>query len=277
MAAEGVLATLEELVGAIPDASSVIAPTDSNGVPMAATRSLIRRGARDLHLIGGATAGLMADLLIGAGCLAEIETAAVSLGEFGLAPRFRAAVEAGELRVRDSTCPAIHGALQAAEKGNPFMPLRGLIGSDLMHHRPDWKVIDNPFAAPGTDKIVLLPALVPDIALFHAAYGDRDGNVWIGLRREVMTMAHAARHTLVTVERIHDGSLLDDPAMAAGTLPALYVDRIAVCPQGCWPLGFADLYPADADHMRAYAAAARTGEGFRAYLKSHVLIAAAAE
>src|SRR5216683_2567355 len=77
------------------------------------------------------------------------------------------AVTAGSVRVMDATCPAIHAALQAAEKGVPFMPLRGLIGSDLINVRPDWRVINNPFAARG-DPIVLLPAIRPDVALFHA-------------------------------------------------------------------------------------------------------------
>jgi glutaconate CoA-transferase subunit A len=87
---------------------------------------------------------MCADLLIGAGCVAEIETSAVSLGEAGLAPRFTEAAERGDIVVRDATCPAIHTALQASEKGVPFMPLRGVLGSDLIAHRHDWRVIDNP-------------------------------------------------------------------------------------------------------------------------------------
>ena len=128
--------------------------------------------------------------------------------------------------MKDATCPALHAALQAAEKGVPFMPLRGLIGSDVLKYRPDWKVIDNPFG--NDDPIVLLPAIKPDVALFHAPMADREGNVWIGRNRELVTMAHAAAKTIVTVEKIHDGNLLDDPPLAAGTLPGFYVETIAV-------------------------------------------------
>src|SRR5690606_39769386 len=128
---------------------------------------------------------LQADLLIGAGCVASIEAAAVTLGEVGLAPRFTAAVEAGTVLMRDSTCPALHAALQATEKGVPFMPLRGLLGSDILAHRPDWTVIDNPFGT--DDPIVLLPAAQPDVALLHAPMADREGNAWIGRRRELAT------------------------------------------------------------------------------------------
>src|SRR5664279_657868 len=68
---------------------------------------------------------------------------------------FARALAAGTLAVVDATCPAIHTMLQAAEKGVPFMPLRGVLGSDLVPHRPDWKVIDNPFADAG-DPILLV-------------------------------------------------------------------------------------------------------------------------
>src|SRR6185437_6417559 len=139
------------------------------------------------------------------------------------------------VRVMDATCPAIHAALQAAEKGAPFMPLRGLIGSDLIKVRPDWRVIDNPFAD-GGDPIVMLPAIRPDIALFHAPMADRAGNVWIGRRRELATMAHAAASTIVTVERIVETDLLATESSAAGTLPALYIDRVVVAERGASPL-----------------------------------------
>ncbi len=271
------IVNIDELAAMVADGSSLVAPTDANGVPMAATGALIRRGAKNLHLIGGPTCGLMADWLIGAGCVAGLETAAVTLGEYGGAPRFRAAVENGRLRVQDTTCPALHAGLQAAEKGVPFMPLRGLIGSDLVRHRPDWRTINNPFAEDSVaDPIVLIPAITPDIALFHAPRGDRHGNVWVGLRRELMTMAHAARHSLVTVETLVDGNLLDDPVTAAGTVPNIYIDAVAEADHGAWPLAFADLYPADDAHMKDYVAAARTQDGFDAYLDRTVFGAAMA-
>src|SRR5437870_347388 len=208
--------SLDEAVSPITDGCVLAVPRETSGVAMAATRALIRRGVRRLHLIALPTASLQADLLIGAGCVDTLETSAVNLGEFGPAPRFTAAVTSGTIRMKDTTCPALHAAFQAAEKGVPFMPLRGLIGSDLLAHRPDWKVIDNPFG--NDDPIVLLPALKPDVALFHAPMADRDGNVWIGRDRELATMAHAAAKTVVTVEKIVDRSFFDDPLLAAGAI-----------------------------------------------------------
>ena len=148
--------TLDEALAPITDGCVLLVPRETAGVAMAATRALIRRGVKRLDLVTLPTATLQADLLIGAGCVASIETSAVSLGEFGPAPRFTAAVTAGAIRVKDATCPALYAALQATEKGVPFMPMRGLIGSDILKNRPDWRVIDNPFG--NDDPIVLVAA-----------------------------------------------------------------------------------------------------------------------
>lgn len=266
---------LADLVARIADGVLLAVPADYSGAPMAATRALIRRGVRNLRLVTVPQSTLQADLLIGAGCVAEIETAAVTLGEIGLAPCFTRAALAKTIKVIDATCPAIHAGLQAAEKDVPFLPLRGILGSDLVRHRPDWKVVDNPMAASG-DPILLIPAIRPDVALFHAPMADREGNVWIGRRRELATIAHASRTTLVTVERLHDGSFFDDERMAAGALPALYVEAVAIAERGAAPVGLFGEYEPDLDHLRAYAREARTEAGFAAYLAREVGTAKAA-
>jgi glutaconate CoA-transferase, subunit A len=260
--------TIEEALAPIADGCMLLIPRESSGVPMEATRALIRRGVRRLHLVTCPTSTLQADLLIGAGCVEMLETSAVSLNEFGAAPRFIAAVTSGAIRLKDTTCPALHAALQATEKGVPFMPLRGLIGSDVLAHRPDWRTIDNPFGS--DDPIVLIPAVKGDVALFHAPMADHDGNVWVGTNRDLVTMAHAAEKTIVTVETLHDGNLLDDPQLAAGTLAGFYVEAVALAPRGAWPLRLAEHYPADAAHLAEYARLAVTAEGFARYLERHV-------
>jgi len=264
----GIIPSLDEALASIADGCMLAVPRETSGVAMTATRALIRRGVKRLHLITLPTSTLQADLLIGAGCIDTLETSAVSLGEFGPAPRFTAALLAGALRMRDATCPALHAQFQAAEKGVPFMPLRGLIGSDLLAHRPDWRIADNPFG--NDDPIVLLPALRPDVALCHAPMADRAGNVFIGTQRELVTMAHAAQRTIVTVEEIHDGDLLRDPLLAAGTLPGFYVEAVAVEPRGAWPLPLPDRYGLDAAHLAEYARLAATAEGFAQYLERYV-------
>lgn len=267
---------LDALAGRIPDGAKVALPPDYSGCAMAAVRALIKRGVRDLHLIGVPSVGFQGDMLIGAGCVATLETAAVTIGEYGLAPRFTAAIKAGTIRMIDGTCPAIHAGLQAAEKGIPFMPVRGIVGSDLLAQRDDWTIGSDPFDADG-GPLVLVKAITPDVTLIHAPLADRHGNVWIGVRREMMVMAHAAKTTLATFEKLYDGDLLADAEMAAGTIPALYIGALTQVENGAWPVGLFGAYPADDAHLRAYIEAAKTDDGFQTYLDEYVLGSKAAE
>ncbi len=260
----------DDLAARVPDGALIALPPDNSLGSVALTLALIRRRARGLRLFCVPVGGFLADLLIGAGCVAEIETSAVSLGESGTAPRFTAALAAGTLVVRDATCPAIHTALQAAEKGVPFMPLRGVLGSDVLAHRPDWRVINNPFAAE-PDPILLIPAVRPDFALFHAVLADAAGNVWVGRRRELATMAHAARDSLVSVERRVAGNMLEDERLAPGVISGAYVTGIASAARGAAPLALLDEYPAETTVLRDYARAARSAEGFAAFLEDRLL------
>jgi len=252
----------------IPDGSLLGLPPDYSMPAMAVVHALIRRGAKGLRLLGVPVLGLSADLLIGAGCVAEVESSAVSLGEAGLAPRFTEAVEKKVLKVKDATCPAIHTALQATEKGVPFMPLRGVLGSDLLNVRGDWQVIDNPLQA--NDPILIVPAIRPDVALFHARWADEAGNVWIGRRKELATIAHASRACYVTYEEQRAGDMLEDELLAPGVLSSVYVSGVARAERGAWPLSVAGLYGIDDAHLALYARAAKTREGFQRYLEEYV-------
>lgn len=281
-AADGLPALgVDDLAAQVPNGASVsVHKGDEPDVPMALALALVRRGARGLHLVTLPTAaypasGLMVDLLIGAGCVASVETSGISLHELGPAPRFSQAVKAGTLKVLDATCPAVYAGLQAGAKGQPFAPLRGLIGSDLLRHRPDYRVIDNPYAsaaaraqaaATGTmaDPIALVPAINCDVAIFHALKADAEGNVWVGRDRDRLLAAHAAQRVLVTVEQRVAGSFFDDEALAAGTVPAHYIDALAVVPGGGWPMA-AD-GGCDLEAVRRYAQAARSDQGFAGQL-----------
>ena len=260
---------LESMLAVISDGAKLAIPADYAGVAMEATRALIRRGVKRLHLVTLPASSLQADLLIGAGCVETVETSAVGFGELGSAPRFTAAVMAGTIALKDATCPAIHSALRAAEMGNPFGALRGIVGSDILKQRTDWRVIDNPFGE--NDPIVLLPAIRPDVALFHAPMADRSGNIWVGRRRDLFTLAHASAKSVATVEKLHDGDLLEDEVMAAATIPAFYIEAVALAPRGAWPLKMGDLYGEDTQHLLDYLELAATEAGFRRYLDQYVL------
>jgi glutaconate CoA-transferase subunit A len=149
------------------------------------------------------------------------------------------------------------------------MPLRGVLGSQLISLRDDWKVGQNPFSDED-DAILMVPAISPDVALFHARWADEAGNVWVGRRRELATIAHAAKKCLVTYEELRAGDMLEDELLAPGVISAAYVTQVASAPRGAWPLGVAGLYAIDDAHLLRYARAAKTRDGFEAYLSEFV-------
>jgi glutaconate CoA-transferase subunit A len=262
--------TAADLARLVPDGALVAMPPDYSLPAMAVVRELILQKKKNLRLLGVPVLGMCADLLIGAGCVAEVQSSAVSLGEAGLAPRFSEAVEKGEIVMRDATCPAVHTALQASEKGVPFMPLRGVLGSDLVAGREDWKVVDNPMNKTGSDPILLVAAISPDIALFHARWADEAGNAWVGRRRELATIAHASKACLVTYEEMKSGDMLEDELLAPGVISATYVSALAPAKRGAWPLGVAGVYDIDDAHLAYYAREAKTRAGFERYLDQFV-------
>jgi glutaconate CoA-transferase subunit A len=83
-------------------------------------------------------------------------------------------------------------------------------------------------------------------------------------------MAHASAKTVVTVEEIRDGNLLEDETLAGSTLASFYVEAVAVARNGTWPLKFGSLAVEDTAHLQEYMRLARTEDGFRRYLDRYV-------
>lgn len=95
------ITTLEEAVAAIPSGSQVVIGGAMVMSPMAAVRELIRQGKKDLDLVCSPIGGINVDMLAGAGCIRSVEFPQVSMGEFGMAPNFRRAVESGRIKTRE--------------------------------------------------------------------------------------------------------------------------------------------------------------------------------
>ena len=263
--------TVKDIAREVKDNCLLGIPADYSGVPMSVTIEIIKNNTKGLRLYCLPLTTIQGDMLIGAGCVSEIETAAVTLGEYGQAPRFQDAIENSKIKIKDSTCPALHAQLQATEKSVPFMPLRGILGSDLYKNRNDWSVINNPMSSKTNDeKIVILPAVQLDILIFHASKADINGNVQIGRRRELATLAHASKKVFVTVEEIVDEDFFDCELKAAATLPSLYVDGISLARNGAWPCGLTDCYEIDGNEMSKYAKSAKYQKTFDEYIRNFI-------
>lgn len=94
---------LSEAIGMIPDGAVVaVGGNTFHRAPGAALHELVRQGKRDLTVVK--TAGSYdVDVLAGAGLLRTAVVAYVGFETFGLAPRFRKAVESNRLVVAEHT------------------------------------------------------------------------------------------------------------------------------------------------------------------------------
>jgi glutaconate CoA-transferase subunit A len=158
--------------------------------------------------------------------------------------------------------------IQAGSMGIPFLGVRGLLHSDILKHRPDFLVQDNPFN-PG-EPVVVAQAIRPDVAVFHALKADRFGNVITPGHRDDLMLARAARKVIVTAEEVSEQELIRRDALEDTFLPAIDVDCVVHVPLGAHPCGFGALYDRDERHWREYLEAAKSEVTFHMYLERYV-------
>lgn len=150
----------------------------------------------------------------------------------------------------------------------PFAPARGLLGTDYMRIRPDFLRTANPYDP--DEEIALVPALAPDVAVFHGFRGDRFGNVVTTGTADAKLIAQAARRVIATVEEVADGNLAEEPHTGV-LVPGVHMSAVVRAPRGAHPTSCAGYYGDDADHIRAYMRAAASAETFQGYLERFVL------
>ena len=235
--------------------------------PMAALRELIRQGTGNLTVVGSAH-GIDIDLLCGAGLVAVSGESYVGFEQdFGMAPNYRRACESGQVRVADSCCYTLVQQLRAAIAGIPFMPMRSVQGSSFMNLHPEYKTMTCPYSG---DELVLVPALQPDIAILHAQYADKHGNLHIeGPPVADILSAKAAKKVIATVEKIISREEL---ATKGVTIPYFYVAAISETAYGAHPTSCYPFYGYDRGHTALYYDAAQEGHASFAerYLKPYV-------
>jgi glutaconate CoA-transferase subunit A len=250
---------------------------------MAVAREIIRQGKKDLHGVCHSH-GQALDLLIGAGCVARLEIAYGGSGRF--APtciRFRKAVCSQAIQIEDYSNYQMSLRFLAGSMGLPFMATKSGLETDIARldgfppeirgtHKVAPKklvVTDNPFNGPG-DRVVLLPALTPDVALVHAQCVGEDGTVRIkGLTFADLEQARAADHVIVTCEEIVPRSTIrQDPDQ--NSLPPFLVDAVVQIPYGAHPTACQYFYDYDPKHLHLYSKAAVDDQEFGRYLEEWV-------
>jgi glutaconate CoA-transferase subunit A len=242
--------TLDEALAAVTDGAVLgIGGAPLSRKPIAAVRVLAERKPKDLELLTF-TGSLDVEVLIRAGAVRAVRSSHVSLGEAGRAERFQEAVRNGDVEDLEESEWMLLGRLRAAAGGMPFLPTRAALGSELVAAR-GLREVEDPYTG---ERYLAVPALAPDVALIHAWRADSARNVQMPwppdhLADVDVLLARAARHTIVTVERI-----VSEEAVARSSertvLFGFEVDAVVAAPRGAWPTAAPSDYPASVHEVR---------------------------
>jgi glutaconate CoA-transferase subunit A len=236
---------------------------------VAAAREIIRQGKKDLILLDDSKTDV-GDLMVGAGCLKKWEGAYLGYGAVGLAPNFRRSVEQGvphPIEIEEWTNAAMSMRFLAGALNLPFMPIRSMLGSDILRHNPKAKVMEDPFEG---QPVVLVPAARPDVAIIHVQRADVYGNgqIW-GFTGNDENKVRAAKTVILTCEEIVPTSEIRRNANLT-VIPFYCVDSVVHLPFGCHPQSCYGYYAYDVLFCRQYYEEARTREGFLRWLDTYV-------
>ena len=210
--------------------------------PMGFIFELVKSGIRNLNFVDREP-GLGLEVLLQNNVLKKVRIAMATLEWFGMLPSFRMKAESGEIEILEDTCGAFIAGIRAGAFGVPFMPVKGIIGSDLikLHEKEGtWKIVDDPFSG---EKIVLVKAITPDVAIIHVNKADPEGNAEIeGPVYEDEYKARASKKVIITTEELVDKSYF---YKKRPNIYAEHVTAVVHMPRGAEPTSMFPLYDAD--------------------------------
>ena len=242
--------------------------------PFAAIHEIIRQKKRNLTITRSNAADDF-DMLIGAGCVKRFIATFISLGLYGLARCYRRSMEQGiphKIEVEEYTNLSLPLMLMAGALGMPFVPVKDMVGTDLMNIKSfmgdnKYKMIESPFDG---SPVLLVPALRPDLAIIHVQQADEDGNaqMW-GIGGDCKWGANAAKKVIVSCERIVSRETVGkDPSRTI--VPSFKVVAVTEEPFGAHPGYTPGFYDMDLSYGYLYKEASNTVEGFQAFIDEWV-------
>ncbi|MBF5007471.1 CoA transferase subunit A [Diaphorobacter caeni] len=236
--------------------------------PMALVRELLRSDVKDLTVVsyGGADVGM----LCAAGKVKKLIFAFVTLDFIPLEPYFRKARQSGEIEVVEVDEGQMLLGLKAAAMRVPYIPTRIGLGTDLVKHNPQIKVIGSPY---DSKEWVAMPALHLDVALLHVDKADARGVCQISGPDMYMDdlYARAAKKTFVSCDELVDSSAFE----SAESSRLVFWERsettgVVHLPCGAHPTSCGPAYGFDNRHFKEYASSAKEDSGWSDYVNKYV-------
>jgi len=217
--------------------------------PISACQEIIRQNKKHLAICTF-VGGIEVDMLIAGGCVSEVRSCFVGMEIFGMAPNFRKAVESKSIKISEESEATIALGLRASYLKVPFMPLKGIIGTDMLKVRDDIKKIEDPLGS-GT-QVMAVPKIDLDVAIIHVPYADEFGNgniagaVWMDA-----DMGKTAKKTIITCEKLVE---TEDIRYLPGKaqLPIQTTSAVVKVPFGAHPTSCYPIYTFDPLHIQSY-------------------------
>lgn len=210
-----------------------------------------------------------ADILIGAGCVKKAEIAWIAYAVAGLAYNYRRSIEDGvpnKIELEEYSNYGMSLRFLAGAMGVPFMPTKTFLGSDFPVYNKKIKETTDPYNG---EKVCLVPAAAPDVALIHCTRADKHGNgQYFGISASAENIARAAKHTILTCEHIVDEDLIrKTPNLTI--VPGYTVDAVCEVPFASHPWNMAYDYAYDIPFHSKQMAAFKTREGFLEWMDEY--------
>ncbi len=204
--------------------------------PSAAMAEIVRQKIDHLTVI---TALVGFNYLVGEGLVDKMITGYSHIDEKRVYA-FKRARDIGKFPiVEESSHFGIAAMLIGGYMGVPFMPIRSLLGSDMMKYNDNIKSIQDPF---GSGPVGVVKSVFPDVGILHCQRCDAEGNAqkWgtLGIDHEGI---NASKRVIVTTEKIVDPDVIRRDNNRT-MIPAFRVDAVVEQPWGAYPSHLAGLY-----------------------------------
>jgi glutaconate CoA-transferase subunit A len=263
--------SLEEAVKLVSDGSHLFwGGFGFQRPPMAFAHELVRQNKRNLTIY---TCGseMDLDILSGARVVSHLELAFYAIEGIGLVPNIQRRIREGVIEIEDYSNLAMVMRFLGGALGVPFMPLKSMLGTDLLAKKRfrarKAELMDCPFTG---EKVVLVPSVRPDFSIIHAQRVDREGNVQIdGIRGEDVEGGRAGKKVIILAEEIVDSEFIrNQPDQTV--IPNIYVTHVVECPWGSHPMMVYNCYDYDIEHVRMYYNQCKTEEGWQKYCTEYI-------
>ncbi len=235
-------------------------------IPNAIVHEIVRQRKKNLGFLGH-TSTHDFEVLAAGKCFNRLDAAyIVGLEARGLSRNARRYMESGEVEVTEWSNYALDARLKAAADGVSFGLTRSMLGTDTFA-RSSAKVVECPFTG---QKYAAVPALWPDVAAIHVHFADMYGNSVIrGISIADLELARAAKHLIITTEKVVNNSVIRDrPTLTS--IPFYLVDAVVEVPFGSYPGNMPHLYFSDEQHLCEWLKAEKDPVEFEKFLDRYI-------